>query len=73
MDRPLEIMIHTKITQQKTGTLPHGCVMIMNTHLLFINKVRGPKGLCNTSESQNLLSYWWLGGFVPDRDLTITT
>lgn len=44
-------MKHTKITQQKAGTVPHGCVMIMNTHLLFLNKVARPKGLCNTTES----------------------
>lgn len=66
MDGPLEIMIHTKITQQKAGAVPHGCVMRMNIHLRFLNKITGPKDLCNTTESQKLLSYWWFGCFVPD-------
>lgn len=66
MDGPLEIMIHTKIPQQKAGTEPHGCVMIMNTHLLSLNKLKGPKGLCNASESPKLLIYLWSGYFVPD-------
>lgn len=62
MDRPSEIMKHTKITQQKAGTVPRGCVMIMNTHLLFLNKVAGPKGLCNATESLKMvtLSVGWL-------------
>lgn len=55
MDGPLEIIIDIKITQQKSGTLPRGCVMIMNTHLLFLNKVTGPKDLCNATESPKLL------------------
>lgn len=66
MDGPLEIMIHTKITQQKAGAVPHGCVMIMNTHLLSLNKLTGPKSLCNASESPKLLIYWWSAYFVPD-------
>lgn len=55
MDGPLEIMIDTKITQQKAGALPHGCVMIMNTHLLSLNKVTGTKGLCNTKCFTNIV------------------
>lgn len=32
----------------------------------FRKQSNRPKGLCNTTESQELLSYWWLGCFVPD-------
>lgn len=72
MDGPLEIMIHTKISQQRAGMLPHGCVMIMNIHLLSLNKLTGPAGLCNTTESQNCQVFGSWAIFCETVDIRVT-